>query len=127
VPIVTAVKVVDCSALAALMFGEPQADKIAARLTEAKLVAPTLLSYELANVCKVKCMRNPALRDAYIAVLRWRGQLGIEERSVDPESALALSLATGLTAYDASYLWLARHLDAELVTLDRKLTRVAAS
>jgi predicted nucleic acid-binding protein len=32
-----------------------------------------------------------------------------------------LAEATGLTAYDASYLWLARTLNAELVTLDRKL------
>ena len=30
-------------------------------------------------------------------------------------------VATGLTAYDATYLWLAKHLDAELVTLDGEL------
>jgi predicted nucleic acid-binding protein len=34
-------------------------------------------------------------------------------------------LRTGLTAYDAAYLWLARHLDAELVTLDTELQRAA--
>ena len=32
-----------------------------------------------------------------------------------------LAKETGLTAYDASYLWLARTLDADLVTLDRRL------
>jgi predicted nucleic acid-binding protein len=32
----------------------------------------------------------------------------------------------GLTTYDASYLWLARELDAELVTLDRQLAHAAA-
>jgi len=30
-----------------------------------------------------------------------------------------------LTAYDASYLWLARRLDAELVTIDRQLNTAA--
>jgi predicted nucleic acid-binding protein len=30
--------------------------------------------------------------------------------------------ATGLSAYDASYLWLAGTLDADLVTLDKKLS-----
>lgn len=32
-----------------------------------------------------------------------------------------LALQTDLSAYDASYLWLAISRDAELVTLDRKL------
>jgi predicted nucleic acid-binding protein len=40
---------------------------------------------------------------------------------VDHPRILDLAEATGLTAYDASYLWLARALGAELVTLDRKL------
>jgi predicted nucleic acid-binding protein len=32
-----------------------------------------------------------------------------------------MAKATGLSAYDASYLWLAGTLDADLVTLDKKL------
>ncbi len=39
---------------------------------------------------------------------------------------LDLATETGLTAYDASYLWLARQLGAELVTLDQQLARAAA-
>jgi predicted nucleic acid-binding protein len=34
---------------------------------------------------------------------------------------------TGLTTYDASYLWLARHLTGELITLDGKMQRAAQS
>ena len=41
--------------------------------------------------------------------------------AVDHAAVMDLAEATGLTAYDASYLWLARELEAELVTLDRKL------
>ncbi len=40
---------------------------------------------------------------------------------------VSLALATGLTAYDASYLWLARLLGAELVTLDRRLAAAASA
>jgi predicted nucleic acid-binding protein len=36
---------------------------------------------------------------------------------------LELAAATGLTAYDASYLWLARRLGADLVTLDKQLAK----
>jgi predicted nucleic acid-binding protein len=40
---------------------------------------------------------------------------------------LSLAVQSGLSAYDASYLWLARHHDAELVTLDKKLQAAFAS
>jgi predicted nucleic acid-binding protein len=49
----------------------------------------------------------------------------VESVDVDYLGALALAEATGLKAYDASYLWLARELAAELVTLDRRLAAAA--
>ncbi len=63
-------KVVDASALGALLFGEPRAAEVAERLER----------------CELARHRR-------------------------------------LTVYDAAYLWLARSLDAELVTFDRKLAR----
>ncbi len=121
----TAVKVVDASALAALLFGEPEAEAVAGRLDGARLVAPSLLAFELANVCLMKCRRHPKRRKALLAAFRLRGRLGVEEVAVDHASALELALKTGLTVYDASYLWLARQLGAELVTLDKELGRAA--
>lgn len=122
----TDVRVVDASALAALLFGEPEAEAIAARLGKARLVAPTLMAYEQANVCVVKCRRHPGERDALLAAFGMRTKLRVEEVAVDHRAALPLALASGLTLYDASYLWLARELAADLVTLDRQLERAAA-
>jgi predicted nucleic acid-binding protein len=121
-----AIKVVDASALAALLFGEPEGEAVAAQLSEARLIAPVLLGFELANVCLIKTRRHAAQRNALMAAFRLRGRLGIEEVAVDHDGVLELAESTGLTAYDASYLWLARQLGAELVTLDRQLGRVAA-
>ena len=45
---------------------------------------------------------------------------------MDHQGAIDLAIGTGLTAYDASYLWLSRQLGAELVTLDRRLAKAAA-
>jgi len=44
---VTAVKVVDASALAALLFGEPEAETVASALDGVRLVAPSLLAFRL--------------------------------------------------------------------------------
>jgi predicted nucleic acid-binding protein len=118
---VTGVKVVDASALAALLFAEPEAEAIAERLEGARLAAPSLLDFELANVCLIKMRRQPSQREALRAAFRLAHRLRVETVAVDHAATLDLAEATGLTAYDASYLWLARALGAELVTLDRKL------
>jgi predicted nucleic acid-binding protein len=120
------VKVVDASAIAAILFGEPEGEAVAARLTGARLVSPALLSFELANVCVIKSRRDPKQRAALTAAFRLHYTLGVEEIAVDYDSALELAVATGLTAYDASYLWLKQQLGAELVTLDRHLAHADA-
>ncbi|MFO1023570.1 MAG: type II toxin-antitoxin system VapC family toxin [Acetobacteraceae bacterium] len=120
------VKVVDASALAALLFAEPEADGVAAKLTDARLVAPALLGFELANICLIKSRRHPEREAELAAALRLRSRLRVEEIAIDHDGVLKLAVATGLTAYDASYLWLARRLGAELVTLDRQLAKADA-
>lgn len=126
-PTVTHVKVVDASALGALLFGEPEAEAVAESLADARLVAPSLLAFELTNVCLKKSRRHPEQRSSLTAAFRLRTRLAVEEIAVDHDRALELATTTGLTAYDASYLWLTRQLDAELVTLDRQLAKAAES
>ena len=63
------VKIVDASALAALLFGEPEADAVAVGLQDASLIAPALLGFEIANVRLKKMRRNPDRRDALLAGL----------------------------------------------------------
>lgn len=121
------VKVVDASALAALLFGEPEGEMVAAQLDGARLIAPSLLGFELTNVCLIKARRHPAQLPALTAAFRRRGRLGVKEIVVDHDGALELARATGLTACDASYLWLARQLGVELVTLDQKLATAVSS
>ena len=126
-PTVMRVKVVDASAIAALLFGEPEAEAISRRLGDARLVAPALLRFELANVCLIKARRHPDQEPELTAAFRLRDRLAVEEVAVDHDSALELAATTGLTAYDASYLWLAQKLGAELITLDKQLAKAEAA
>jgi predicted nucleic acid-binding protein len=116
----------DASALAAIVFAEPEAEAVANRLAGARLAAPSLLDYELANVCLTKMRRQPSQREALRAAFRLGHRLKVEIVALDYAAILDLAETTGLTAYDASYLWLARSLGGELVTLDRKLAAVSA-
>jgi len=121
-----AVKVVDASALAAVVFDEPEGEEIAARLEGATLVAPALLGFEIVNVCLTKLRRHPELRTSILEAFILQGGVSIGPAEVDHAGALVLAEQFRLTGYDASYLWLAQRLNAELVTLDRRLARAAA-
>jgi predicted nucleic acid-binding protein len=123
---VIAVKVVDASALGALLFGEPAADTVAALLRGGRLVAPALLGYELTSICLKKIRGNPEEHSQFLAALATWDQMGIEIVAIDHLAVVPLAERYGLTSYDASYLWLAQRLNAELVTLDRPLGRIAA-
>jgi predicted nucleic acid-binding protein len=49
--------------------------------------------------------------------------LDVKLLAVPPTAAVQIALKRRLTAYDASYLWLAAELGASLLTLDAALTR----
>ena len=61
------------------------------------------------------------MRDSSSAIDRDR--TGLIWRDVDARDVVLLAHVTGLTAYNASYLWLAASLGADLVTLDDRLAK----
>ena len=117
--------VVDASALAAVAFGEVGSDRVRGVLRGQALTAPTLLDYELASVAWKKSRRVPAEANAILAALTAVRRVRIARVQPDMVQVLALAAATGLTPYDASYLWVAKSLGVPLVTLDRELARAA--
>ncbi|MCH8106902.1 MAG: type II toxin-antitoxin system VapC family toxin [Chloroflexi bacterium] len=113
--------VVDASVIAAIAFQEPRTLEAEAILEGADLVAPPLLGFELANIARNKAIRDPHLRRVIEEGLLEVLQFDIQWQEVDHIAVLALALETGLTTYDASYLYLARTLGIPLVTFDQRL------
>ena len=114
-------KVVDASALAAIAFAEPGADAVIDQIDGHRLHAPTLAVFELMNVAWKRAKRQPKATDLFLEALEMLEGLRLQFRGIDQGEVVKLGLATGLTAYDATYLWLAQALRMPLVTLDRKL------
>lgn len=121
------VSVVDASALAAVAFNESEAPAVAEMLEGETLAAPALVIYELGNTCRKKCRRYPAsapaLRQSFNDVLK----MPIELFVVEPGKVLTVAEETGVSFYDAAYLWLSGRLKARLITLDRRLQRIAGT
>jgi len=114
-------KVVDASALSALIFGEPAAEAIAEELGEDSLLAPALIEYEIGNTCWKKMRRHPASADSLREAFKLLPRLDLSLHDPEPQQVLALAIERGVTYYDASYLWLAESLRLPLVSLDQKV------
>ena len=112
--------VVDASAVAAILFDEPEAAPIAASV-RGPLVAPTLLRYELASVATTRLIRHP--HQARAIQQRYELLDDLQLAYVEPEWSTLPALARrwSLSAYDAAYLQLALSRGAPLVTLDARL------
>ncbi len=119
------VKVVDASALGALVFGEPEAETVAKQLSRSTLVAPQLLWFELASIAFKKTVKHAGLEGQIREAFRMASRLAIEILSVDHLEVIDLAAQARLTTYDASYLWLARKTGGQLVTLDKRLLKAS--
>ena len=114
-------KVIDASALAAIAFAEPGADQVIDQIDGHRLHAPALIVYELTNVVLKRARQQPKALSLFLEALAMLEDLGLQFRGINQEEVVRLGLQTGLTAYDATYLWLAQALRMPLVTLDQQL------
>lgn len=117
--------VVDASALTAAAFVEPEQSVVARLLSGRRMHAPRLLHTELANITVKKVRRGDG--EPSLILQRFGEACALPVEVTDPpvDAVVALALTTGLSAYDASYLWVALTLGAPLVTLDRELAKAA--
>jgi predicted nucleic acid-binding protein len=116
-------KVVDASAIGALLFNEPKADRISSALKGCELVAPTLLPYEVGSICLKKIAARPDDEEILMLGLDLLSSLPLRLVAVEAQETVAVAAKHKVTVYDAAYLWLAMIMEAELVTLDQTLAR----
>jgi predicted nucleic acid-binding protein len=116
--------VVDCSALAGIVFREPWGEQAAQQLEARSLHAPWLLQVEIASVA-VKKLRRGEEHAAY--GLGLAAEMAIDLHAVDPVAVADLAQRYQLSAYDASYLWLAEQLRCPLATFDAQLGEAATT
>ena len=100
----------------------------AMRTAETALAAPDLLFAETANILWKVVRRGEMTASRATEVIEEIAAapfIAISNQSL-AQDALDLSIATGITAYDASYVALAIRVDKILITADEKLVRKLA-
>ncbi|MEK9723138.1 MAG: type II toxin-antitoxin system VapC family toxin [Rhodospirillaceae bacterium] len=125
--------VLDCSVALAWAFIDEVSDYADAAMAEltagGAAVVPGLWKLEVANALLTAERRGRATAAQCDAMLSFLGELSITEttRPTDAERVLALAREATLSAYDASYLQLARAEQLPLATLDAKLRDAAGA
>ena len=119
-------RVVDASVVAAVVYDELDRDFAEKMMSGANLFAPPLLDYEMASVCLKKIRLEPPEKDILMAAFGRFFSLPISRVENNLNETIALAIDEKPSLYDASYLWLARSMNVELVTLDARLEKAAA-
>jgi len=90
-----------------------------------ELVAPAILPFEIGNAL-VAMTKRGAIRPTEITAV-WDAirAVAVELRTIDIRAALDLAVRFGVYAYDAYFLECALSLRLPLLTLDKKMKRMA--
>lgn len=116
--------VCDASALIALLLDSgPDGQWASEHLSGAELFAPSLLPYECANI-----IRRHELAGVVSADLAAQAHVDLVDLAVNlwPYELLSSrvwQLRANLSSYDASYVAVAETIGADLITLDRRMSR----
>ena len=115
--------VLDCSTLAGLIFEEDWQAQALQKIEGFSLKAPYLLDVEITSVALKKHRRGGP--DIALSGLARYTSMDIELFAVNALDVFELAKRYQLSAYDASYLWLATELTCPLATFDEKLATAA--
>lgn len=126
------VLVVDASAAIAILLNDEGGEAVdrairRRRLRGVELVVPELFWIETANALGGR-LGQPL--DVILEAVATLDRMGLATVHTDRAGVLTMTAAMldhGLSACDATYLALAEHLDAKLVTLDQRLASAAGS
>ncbi|MFZ3083704.1 type II toxin-antitoxin system VapC family toxin [Rhodoferax ferrireducens] len=115
--------VLDCSTLAGLVFEEDWQREALQKIEGQSLNAPFLLEVEITSVALKKHRHGGA--EIAASGLALYASMTIELFDVSAVQVFELAKRYQLSAYDASYLWLAAELKCPLATFDEKLAAAA--
>ena len=118
--------VADTNTFMAVALDQPERRWLAAVTEGCSLVAPSVLPYEIGNALSALVKRKAIAGDK--APLVWDAvqEIPVELVQVDIRAALMLAVRFNLYAYDAYFLQCALDQRCPLLSLDKRVKRVAA-
>lgn len=117
----------DTNIFLAVVLDEPEKDRIIELTTEAEVLAPEILPYEIGNALSAMVKRKRLTPEQALSAQASAGIIPVRLVGVDTSQALRLAIEFNLYAYDAYFLHCAKILAHPLITLDGRMKQVAAA
>ena len=115
---------IDASAMVALLVdGGPAGRWVLEQCREARLIAPALLQYEVANVLRRHVRIGLLSQERALVAHRAIIELRVDYWQYPLLAERVWELSGQLTSYDAAYCALAELTNSPMLTLDEKLSR----
>lgn len=112
------IRVVDATAVSAVLFGEPAAEYIVEQLEDAVIIAPTVLESHLCEICLQKMDDSDGYDGHYLEALSLLQVMDLHYIKQDPSEIVRFAAERNITVSEAYYLRLVYAFDADLVSLN---------
>lgn len=93
---------------------------------EINFLSSVILPIEFTNGIKFALTSKRLTEERAFILLEDFQNISIEYPPLDLEKVLKLAIKENLSVYDASYIWLAKEYNINLLTLDKNLAKIAA-
>lgn len=116
---------VDANIFLAVVMEEPEKATIINATSDAELISPEVLPYEIGNALSAMVKRDSVKPNLVSQLFSIYSSIPVRLVSVDIEKALQIAIEFKIYAYDAYYLECAKRLRIPILSLDTKLNQVA--
>ena len=117
----------DTNIFLTVALDEPEKDNIIQLTSEYNAIAPDILPYEIGNALTAMIKRKQLTHAEALSAFDIASSIPVRLVPVDIQGALKLALNYNIYAYDAYFLQCASQLSIPLITLDKRMKKVARS
>ena len=117
--------VADTNVFLAVALNESEKDRIIELTVDAAALAPEILPYEIGNALSAMVKRRKLSKVEALEAEQVASRIPVRLIGVDVQASLQLALRHNIYAYDAYFLQCARVFSRPLLTLDRRMRKLA--
>jgi predicted nucleic acid-binding protein len=116
-------RLLDASAVIAVIIEEPEGSKVIELTKESVLVSPYTIRVEIANALTRMMRRHILAQEGMLKAFELFEALPIDLLDVDFKRVLEIAWTHKIYAYDACYLEVAQRLNLPLITFDKGMAK----
>ncbi len=117
--------VADTNIFLAVVLNEPERAHIIEVTSDAVLIAPEILPYEIGNALSAMIKRRQISKAEALVAEKAANLIPVRLVSIDIQKALELAIEHNIYAYDAYFLICAKSLAQPLMSLDKRMKQIA--